>query len=107
MSRIIYVPQYPAPMRYQEWFITKFEKEFKKYFDEVIVLGKNFIEVRNVKYGKIFSPIDVSINYELQQIEEYLKLDIYNDDVLFLADLSFPGFFANVLHHRKPEKCFV
>ena len=32
MSRLIYVPQYPAPMRYQEWWISEFTKEFKKEY---------------------------------------------------------------------------
>jgi hypothetical protein len=107
MNRIIYVPQFPSSMRYQNWHITEFEKEFKKYFDTVIILGRKPKGIEKTEYGEIFSPINASIEYELQQIEEYLKLDVKIDDVLFLSDLSFPGFFANVLHHGKPKKCFA
>lgn len=107
MNRIIFIPAFPTPMRYQSWFITEFEKEFKKYFDEVIVLGKNYEKVKEVEYGRIFSPIDLSIKYELSQIEEYMNLELCDNDVLFLADLSFPGFFTNVLHHKRTFKCFA
>ena len=106
MSRLIYVPQFPTPMRYPEWHINEFEYEFKKHFDEVIVLGKNKLENVNVEYGRIFSPIELSIEYELNQIKEYMELELCDDDILYLADISFPGLFANILHHKKPKKCY-
>jgi len=36
-----------------------------------------------------------------------LNMKIYNDDILFLADLSFPGFFTNVLYHKPIKNCYV
>lgn len=108
MSRLIYVPQYPALMRYQEFWFSEFPKEFRKYFDEVIVLGSNVERLKNVEtFEGMFSPVKVSINFELLQIEEFLRLKLYEDDILFLADLSFSGFFTNVLHHKRPKKMFA
>lgn len=110
MSRLIFVPQFPTPLRYQEWWLTQFPKEFKKYFDEVIVLGQKFVErKRTAERGnaKLFSPINSSVNFELYQIREYMDLKLLEDDVLLLADLSFPGFFSNALYHKKPERRFA
>ena len=107
MSRIIFISQFPAEMRYQNWFITEFEKEFKNHFDDVIVLGEMINKSYDIKYSKEFSPVNLSIEYELNQIKEYMNLELVDDDILFLADLSFPGLFTNVLHHKKPKKCFV
>ena len=42
--RLILALQYPTKMRYSEWWFTEFPKQFRKYFDEVIVLGENYIE---------------------------------------------------------------
>ena len=39
MSRLIFVPQYPAKMRYQEWWLSEFSKNFWNHYDNVIVLG--------------------------------------------------------------------
>ena len=107
MSRLILVPQYPTKLRYQEWWGTQLPIEFGKYFDEVITLGEELdIRAERAKEGD-FSPINDSIVYETFQIRMYLALDLRPDDVLLLCDLSYPGFFANVLHHKKPKKCFA
>jgi hypothetical protein len=37
--RLIFVPQFPTKLRYQNWWITEFPHQFKNYFDEVITLG--------------------------------------------------------------------
>lgn len=104
--RVIFVPQYPTYLRYQDWWFRSFPREFKKYFDEVIVLGPNVEElVRGDK--QMFSPIEKAIQFELRQIEEYMKLELKEDDVLFVADLSFPGFFINSLYHKKPKRCYA
>jgi hypothetical protein len=29
MSRLIFVPQYPTPMRYQSWWLSEFSKDHK------------------------------------------------------------------------------
>jgi hypothetical protein len=36
-----------------------------------------------------------------------MELEIQPDDILFLSDLSFPGFFSNVLFHKRPPKAFA
>lgn len=106
MSRLIFVPQYPTKMRYQEWWLQEFNHEFKQRFDEVLTLGtldKHIVRGER----EMFSPTISSIRFELEQINQYMSLPIRDSDVLFLADISFPGFFANVLHHKKPKKCFA
>ena len=108
MSRLIFVPQYQALMRYQEWWYTEFQNEFKKYFDEVITLGPIKENLKTIEtFHGMFSPVKVSIDFELYQIQEFLRLKLFDDDILFLADLSFPGFFTNVLHHKRPKKMFA
>lgn len=125
MGRLIFVPQYPAKMRYQEWWLSEFSKNFWNHYDNVIVLGiRTHFGIKDQPYSskvydenswndalksdaQMFSPIDASIKFETEQIQEYLDLELKLDDTLFMADLSFPGFFANVLHHKKPRKCFA
>ena len=109
MSRLIFVPQFPSKMRYQEFWYTEFPKQMKKYFDEVIVLGETYINnssnTRSEKH--MFSPIHQAIIMEMDQINEFYNMKLYEDDYLFLSDLSFPGFFSNVLYHKKPSKIFA
>lgn len=104
--RIILVPQFPIKMRYQEWWYSDFEREFEKYTD-VITLGKNYISNLYKSNSKNFSIFDKAIEFEQHQVNEFLKLKIYNDDILFLSDLSFPGFFTNVLYHKSVKNCYV
>jgi len=105
MKRIIFVPQYPVPNRYQEWWISEFPKQFTKFGFDVYTLGN---EKMKVKRGNIemFSPINAAIEFECSQIDEYMNLELRDDDILFIADLSFPGFFTNVLYHKRPSKVF-
>jgi hypothetical protein len=107
--RIIFVPQYPTPNRYQEWWYWKLPEEFRKAGFEVLVLGEDYCNDRLMYRGhySMFSPINMAIELETVQINEYMNLELKNDDILFLADLSFPGFFCNVLYHKKPKKCFA
>ena len=107
--RIIFVPQYPTPMRYSEWWIWKLPEEFKKAGHEVIVLGKDYAKMMEHRRGGLdmFSPINMAIELETEQIREYMMLDLTDDDVLFLADLSFSGFFCNALFHKQPKKKFA
>ncbi len=106
MSRIIFVPQYPTPMRYQEWWWTEFPKEFKKAGFDVHVLGENAAKYIEEANKDMFSPIQSAIDLETAQIKEYMALDLKHDDILFMADISFPGLFGNVLFHKKPCKSF-
>lgn len=108
--RLILVPQYPAKLRYQEWWFTEFPKNYSKYFDEILVLGSNsklLDEEYSGKYSKDFSPLKLSIEFELEQIREYYDLYLDKDDVLLLNDISFPGFFTNILYFRRPSWTFA
>ena len=110
--RIIFVPQYPAKMRYQNWWFKQFPIEFEKRGHEVVTLGKidwvSKIMGRDETTGKsLFSPVRSSTEFELLQVSEYMSMDIQDDDVLFLSDLSFPGFFTNILYHKRPKNCFA
>jgi hypothetical protein len=109
MKRIIFVPQYNISMRYQEWWYKEFENQFKNYFDEVIVLGKNILENNNINDNDNinFSSVNKSIELECLQIKEYMELELLKNDILFLSDLSFPGLFSNILFHKKPFKIFA
>ncbi len=111
MLRIIYVPQLPIAMRYPEWHISEFEKQFCKHFDSVITLGKKSLERFSVRHFRDqtgdFSSTHFAVWFEAEQIKEYMQLKLQGDDILYLADLSFPGFFTNVLYHKRPKKCFA
>jgi len=109
MSRIICAMQYPIKLRYSDWWFSEFPKQFEKYYDEVIVLGRKFIENQDIVLSDegLFSSSIQSIQFEQKQIKEFLSLPLREDDTLFLSDLSYPGFFSNVLYHKKPNKCFV
>jgi len=123
MSRLIFVPQYPTPMRYQSWWLSEFSKNFWKHYDNVLVLGirshfgikdplssksyddNSWSEALNSD-SKMFSPIDPAIKFETEQIQEFMDMNIQKDDTLFCADISFPGFFSNVLYHKKMENAY-
>lgn len=105
--RLILVPQFPSKLRYQEWYFTEFPRHLSLFFDEIIVLGKDLVFDKSDSDADMFSPIDEAITFELRQIEEYLNLELRNDDVLLLNDISFPGFFTNILYHKRPKKCFA
>jgi hypothetical protein len=109
MKRIIFVPQYPTPLRYQEWFYTEFPKQFKKAGYEVHILGDEALKHIQGAHqsADMFSPIDAAIEFEAEQIKEYMSMVIRVDDILFVADISFPGFFTNVLYHKRPNKTYA
>jgi glycosyltransferase involved in cell wall biosynthesis len=108
--RIIFVPQYPTKMRYQEWWWKKLPEEFEKRSFDVITLGETYL--KNMKHKdsvdmRLFSPINSAIELESEQIKEYMNLELRDDDILFLADISFPGLFSNVLFHKRCKKMFA
>jgi len=107
LSRLIFVPQYPSHLRYQEWWLPVFTKEFEKHFDEVIVLGNSEVGNNKIHDSEMFSPINRAIDFETIQINEYMNLELKDDDILFLSDISFPGIFCNVLYHKRPSKMFA
>ncbi|MHA1817337.1 MAG: hypothetical protein ACTSX1_15150 [Candidatus Heimdallarchaeaceae archaeon] len=109
MSRVIFVPQYPTPMRYQEWWFHKFPQEFREAGFHVHTLGEKYAEMLGGETGdlEMFSPINKAIDFETAQINEYMELNLKEDDILFLADLSFPGIFSNVFVHKHPKRMFA
>jgi len=113
MARIIFVPQLPVKMRYQEWWFKTFRKELRKRFDEVVILGDSYYlynmqtKLDQIYNNENFSSIDYSIAFEQVQIQQYMNLDLRHDDVLLIGDISFPGLFCNILFIKKPKKCFA
>jgi hypothetical protein len=107
MSRIIFVPQYPTPMRYQEWWFWRLPQEFRRAGFTVELLGKDAASYIEASSIGMFSPIDAAIDLETAQIKQYMGMKLRDDDILFMADLSFPGLFGNVLFHKRPKRCFA
>ena len=107
MGRIIFVKQYPSKLRYQEFFSYLFPREFKKHFSEVIEIGIPDKLIASDMARELFSPVKESILFEQQQVREFLNLQLREDDILFLTDLSFPGFFSNVLYHKGIDNAFA
>jgi len=107
--RIIFVPQFPSELRYQEWWFTEFPKQFRKRGFEVLTLGEDYANMIVHRRSAIdmFSPINQAIELETEQIREYMMLDIRPDDILFVSDISFPGFFCNVLYHKECPKMYA
>jgi len=108
--RLIFVPQYPAKLRYQEWWLTEFPKQFENYFDEVFVLGKDYLRLERERSRgdeAMFSPIELAIEFETRLINEYCGMQLRKDDVLFHADLSFPGFFTGALYHNPCPRMYA
>ena len=104
--RIIFVPQYPTPMRYQEWWFHKLPAEFEKAGLKVVTLGRKEVS-KGFRDQEMFAPIEAAVEFESEQIKEFMNMSLQEDDVLFMADLSFPGMFGNVLFHKRPERCFA
>lgn len=98
------VPQYPAKLRYQEWWYWELPRQYMRYFD-VVVLGQQTERVRAPE-GQ-FSPVEEAVEFEMSQIREYFNLELRPNDVLLLCDISFPGLFGQVLFHKKPKRCFA
>jgi len=109
MSRIIFVPQYPTPNRYQEWWLWKFREEFRRSGFEVVTLGNQYIDLMIRRRGDAsnFSPVNDSIELESRQIAEYMTMKIDKSDILFLSDISFPGLFCSALYHKRPKRMFA
>jgi len=107
--RIIFILQYPTPNRYAEWWFLKFPEEFKKAGFEVVVLGKEHAKSMLKLRGdeSLFSPVDLAIDFQLQQMKEYMQLELQDNDILFLADISFPGSFCSLLYHKRPSKMYA
>lgn len=108
---LLYQPQYPVNMRYQWWHYPCLERELNRRFANFVTLGNDFLEIELksevVEYDKAnFSPIEKAVELEEAQIKDYMKI-VSDDDILYCSDLSFPGFFPNVLYHKRPRKAFA
>lgn len=104
--RLIVVPQYPAQLRYQSWWLTRLE-DYYLYFDKVLILHPPQFTNQAHLSGE-FAPAMAAIDYEVRQISLYNQLVIdEEDDILLLCDISFPGLFSSVLFHKRPKKCFA
>ena len=71
MSRIIFVPQYPTPMRYQEWWFWKFPEEFEKAGFSVLTLGEDYALQLGAETSEpgLFSPINTAISIKINSAE--------------------------------------
>lgn len=108
MTRLIYVPQIPVKMRYQEWYYQLFPSKLHEHFDEVIVLGpKNLKSGIDLNNNELFSDARSAIGFEGFQIQEFLEMDIKDTDTLLLGDLSYPGFFTNALFHKPMKNAYA
>jgi hypothetical protein len=96
-------------MRYQSWFFSEFPRELRKRFGKVVVIGEKYVAANAVEGhdSTMFSPVCQAIEFETHQINEYLSLDVRDDNILLLLDLSFPGLFPGVLYHKRPRHCFA
>jgi len=103
MATIYFVPQLPTDGRYTKWWYTEFKDVFKKYFDDVVVLGGDIIEdlAHDRAHFKDFSSVHNSAVLEIAQIEDYIGINESIDDVLFCTDISFPGIFPNILFTKR------
>lgn len=108
-ARLILVPQYPAGLRYQEWWYTEFPHSLSPWFSEVVLLGDGpgVQDVASSTVKGSFAPLQHAIDFELHQINEYMDMELRKGDTLLLLDISYPGFFSNVLHHKRPDYCFA
>jgi len=106
VSRLFFVPQLPVKMRYQEWWFSQIPEGLSKYFDEIIIIGKDCVSEQKSSQED-FSNIEKAITFESDQVKEFLNYDIKDDDFLLHADISFPGIFHSVLHHRRIKNAFA
>ncbi len=91
-------------MRYSEWYYHQFPIQLMDYFDKIITIGNNKIYDNTDK--SMFSPIDMSVKYQTEQIDQFINTELYSDDILLFMDLSFPGVFQQYLYHKRPYKAY-
>ena len=103
MSRFVIFNQYPARMRYQEWWEAELEFQFKKYFDDVITIPG--IGYQEDYTNEQFSPAKASIIWEATQIQNAIEF-VKPDDILFFCDISYPGLSPQLAFHFRENKKF-
>jgi|GEM_PF-1674059 len=113
MRRLFFVPQYPTNLRYQEWWFKEIPYNLSEYFDDkVVVLGSSLItnpesKLRPPSFGEFSVDPTVAMEFEMEQIKQFLLYGIGDDDYLFLSDISYPGLFANVLYHMPVKNAYA
>lgn len=100
-NRLILVPQMPVDMRYTSWWIAELDRHLSKFYKDFVILGRTLPSHGDLR---VFAPMDLALQYELEQMEEYMKLDVTENDVLLNCDLSYPGLFHTLLFHRRPGR---
>jgi len=107
---IYFVPQLPVKNRYTEEWIEWFPEKFEEMgVDYKLILGdiKYPITYRKTRYN-LFTDMDKAVYWELKQLEELMRISVAmrEDDVIFFADLDFPGLclpFIQLLKIKKPK----
>jgi len=106
--KLFIIPQLPIKMRYQGFWWREMFENLKEYFNEVELLSEWWYETVLEASKDDFSNVRMSIKTELEHTNVFLnKLeDFKEDDILLHCDLSFPGFFHNILHHYPIKNAF-
>ncbi|WP_457742685.1 hypothetical protein [Thermococcus sp.] len=92
-------------MRYQEWWFWYLPQEFSKYFDEVVVVAPDVKELKKSR-PEMFSPIDEAIEFEAEQVKEFIRKDVRDTDYIFFADISFTGIVPQVIYLKRKGRKF-
>jgi len=91
--KIVHVPIEKIPTRYTADWIEQFEREFKKAGVEYITVVPTTEQIA-IKAGSVLDAFGTNI-FKLKQLEMILTMietkQITEDDVIFFADLWFPG----------------
>lgn len=102
---LYFVPQLPVKNRYQEDWLSYFMDEFKKRnVDYNMILGDQF----PVEIKEFFTNIKASVEWELRQLQ-ILNNFVEDGDIIFFADVDFPGFaqpFVQTIKLRKKVKVY-
>jgi hypothetical protein len=108
VQRLIIVPQYPARLRYAEWWFEHLQA-YHEFFDVCWLGALDRHDRHNTQAPPLghFAP-NAAIDFELMQMQQYAELNVDPEsDILLLCDLSYPGMFASMLFHKRPKRCYA
>lgn len=93
-NTIYYVPIEPLTERYTEQWYRLFPVEFKKHWDDVIVIDGQPLLADTIKVGT-FLDINSTCHYKFSQLQQIAKLFndglVKNGDTFFFGDIEFWG----------------